>query len=122
MAFCTGVSIAYFMIGNFSSLSDLKIDSSSTIYLTIPFAAYFLSNFLFKSQLKKIDPKLPLEEKFPAYQTASIIRWAILEGAAFILLFMFNDYSIFGTIIIVYLILVRPTENSIKRDLDKPHL
>jgi len=77
-----------------------------------------LSNFLFKSQLKNIDSKLSFDDKFPTYQTASLSRWAVLEGAAFIILFYNKDYLIFGILIIIYLILLMPTEDRIKKDLD----
>lgn len=121
LAICAGVIIAYFMLGDLNSLNSLKmptIDSSSVVYLSIPFIAFFLSNFLFKSQLKNVDPKLSLDDKFGTYQTASLVRWAVLEGAAFMILFYNKDFLIFGILIIIYLIFLMPTEDSIKRDLD----
>ena len=121
LAICAGVIIAYFMIGDLSSLENLKmpsIDKASVIYLLIPISSIFLSNLLYKSQVNNIDSKLKLEEKIPFYQTASIIRLAILEGAAFLILFLKPDFLIFGILIIVYIIFLRPTETQFRKDFE----
>lgn len=119
LAICAGTILVYFFVGEISieTLKIPKIDSSSIIYALIPVFAFVLSTFLFKSQLKQIDPKLKLEDKLPIYQTASIMRWAVLEGAAFILLFLKLDFILFGFLIIIYLIFLRPTEDRITNDL-----
>ena len=121
LAICAGVIIAYFMIGDLSSLENLEmpiINKASVIYLLIPISSIFLSNLLYKSQVKNIDSKLKLEEKIPFYQTASIIRLAILEGAAFLILFLKPDFLIFGILIIVYIIFLRPTETQFRKDFE----
>tara|TARA_X000000368_G_C22786680_1_gene603989 strand:+ start:24 stop:437 length:414 start_codon:yes stop_codon:yes gene_type:complete len=120
-AICAGVIIAYFMIGDLSSLENLQmpsIDKASVIYLLILISSIFLSNFLYKSQVNNIDSKLKLEEKIPFYQTASIIRLAVLEGAAFLILFLKPDFLIFGILIIVYVIFLRPTETQFRKDVE----
>ncbi|MFH7000037.1 MFS transporter [Flavobacterium sp. FlaQc-57] len=120
LAVCAGTILVYFFVGELS-IEKLKtipsINSSSAIYLSIPVLAFVLSTFLFRSQLKQIDPKLKTEDKFPIYQTASITRWAILEGAAFLILFLKSDFVLFGVLIIVYLVFLRPTEERINNDL-----
>jgi len=119
LALCAGLIAAYFIIGEIS-VEKLKtipsINSSSLLFAIIPFLAIILAHFLFKSQLKQVDPKLKLEDKLPFYQTASIIRWAILEGAAFIILILKPDFLIFGILLIIYLIFLRPTEEKITSD------
>ena len=107
------------MIGNLSidSLNIKNIDSSEIVFVAIPFLAFFLSNFLFKSQLKQANPKLNSEENLPIYQTASIIRWAILEGAAFLILFVSPKFQLLGILLIAYLAFLRPTEERIITDL-----
>ncbi|SFD12762.1 MFS transporter [Flavobacterium phragmitis] len=119
LAICAGTLAAYFFLIDFSlkTLEIPNIDSSSAIYLLIPVLAYISSTFLFKSQLKQIDPKLKLEEKMPIYQSASIMRWAVLEGAAFLILFLKPEFILFGILIIIYLIFLRPTEERINNDL-----
>ena len=119
LAICAGVSITYFMIEQPSAehLKIPNIDSSSAVYLIIPIVALIVSNFIFKTQLKQVDPELKPEENLPVYQTASIIRWAILEGAAFVILFLKPDFLLMGILLIVYLISLRPTEERITGDL-----
>ncbi|UWY30259.1 MFS transporter [Flavobacterium sp. TR2] len=116
---CAGTIIAYFIIGDISleTLNIPSIDSNSILYLIIPVLAFVTSSILFKAQLKQIDPKLKLEDKLPVYQTASIMRWAVLEGAAFLILILKPEFIIFGLLLIVYLIFLRPTEERITNDL-----
>ena len=120
LAICLGVSLAYVFAGDiFTKEFKLpNIDTSSVLYVVVPIIGIGLSNFLFKSQLKKIDSKKKLEENLPLYQSASIIRWAILEAAAFFVLFSNPDFVLIGVILIVYLISLRPTEDRIKTDLE----
>lgn len=118
LGICAGIVVAYFMIGNLSMeiLKIKSVDSSEIVYVAIPFLAFFLSNFLFKTQLKKANPKLKPEDNLPIYQTASIIRWAVLEGAAFMILFLSPKFHLFGILIMIYLIFLRPTEEKINND------
>jgi hypothetical protein len=122
LAICAGTILAYIVLGQITSLDALKlptIDNDSIVYLLIPFAAFSVSNLLFKMQLKKVNPKASVEENLPVYQTASIIRWAILEGAALVLLILKKEFILFGILLIVYLITIHPTDDRIKRDLNK---
>ena len=121
LAICAGTVIAYLFIGQLSieSLKIEFIDSSDLIYFAIPILAFFLSNFLFQSQLKQVDVKLKPEENLPIYQTASIIRWAILEGSALFILFLKQDLLILGILIIVFLLFLRPTEDRVISALSK---
>ena len=119
LAVCAGVSLAYFFIAEPSaqSLKIPTIDSTSVVYLIIPVLAIVMGNFIFKSQLKQANPQLTPEENLPVYQTASIIRWAILEGAAFVILFVKPDFLLIGILLIIYLASLRPTEEKITNDL-----
>ena len=121
LAISAGTVIAYLFIGQLSieSLKIEFIDSSDLIYFAIPILAFFVSNFLFQSQLKQVDVKLKPEENLPIYQTASIIRWAILEASALFILFLKQDLLILGILIIVYLLFLRPTENRVISALSK---
>lgn len=122
LALCVGLILIYYILGEFNSLEKLlnpQLDATNYLYLLIPVAAYLLSNVLFSMQLKKIDSGLSLEEKYPFYQTASLIRWAVLEGAAFIIVFLQKDLVIFGVLLILYLIFLRPTEYRMKTDLNE---
>ena len=114
------VVLAYVVIGDLKSLAFLELPELNTeaiVYICIPIAAIFVGNFLFRSQVDKIDCKKSLEEKIPFYQSAALLRWAILEGAAFIILFIKPDLIILGIFIIAYMIFLHPTEAKIKQDL-----
>ena len=119
LGICAGTIIAYFIVGDISleTLNIPAIDSNSILYLVILVLAFVLSSILFKAQLKQIDPKLKLEDKLPVYQAASIMRWAVLEGAAFLILFIKPEFILFGILLIAYLLYLRPTEERITNDL-----
>lgn len=119
LSLIAGISIVYFMLGNLQSLDFLelpKITSSSFIYLLIPLGAIIVGHLLFKNQLANVQSKLTPEEKLGPYQTASIIRWALLEGAAFLILFLSPDLILIGLILIVYMAFLRPTLEGMQRD------
>lgn len=120
LAICAGMVFIYVMLGNIS-IDKLRINavtSSDIIHLIVPTLALLLSYLLFKSQLKKIDPKLTTEQQLPYYQTASIIRWAILEMASFYILLQKPDFIVIGLFIIAYLIYLRPSEDRLKKDIN----
>ena len=121
LAITLGVAVAYFFILSKDAIANFKIptiDSDSIIFVLIPVIAIVLSNFMFKNMISKIDSNLSDEAKINAFQTSSIIRWAILEGAALVLLFLKPDFFIFGIIIIIYLLTIRPTEDKVNNDLN----
>ena len=121
MALTLGVTLAYFFLSNLTSFNDLfilpEIDKNSIYIGIIPIIAYIFSNIMFKSMLSKIDKKLKIESNLGAYQTASLVRWAILEGAAFIIIMYNPKFILFGAMLIVYLALLRPSERTIIQDL-----
>ena len=121
LGICAGTIVAYLFVGDFSVeiLNVPSIDSSDLIYFAIPILALFLSNFLFKSQLKQVDPKLKPEENLPIYQTASIIRWSVLEAAALLILFLKQELLVLGILMIIYLVSLRPTEDKIVSEFSK---
>ena len=120
LALVSGLIFAYFIIGNLDNLKELTfpiVSSENYFYLFIPILAFVISNLVFKHFVSKIDNKLSVQEKMMSYQSASIIRWAIIEGAAFIILLIYPEFIFFGILLIVYLALLIPTETRIKRDL-----
>ncbi|AUC75777.1 MULTISPECIES: MFS transporter [unclassified Olleya] len=120
LALVVGLIVAYFFLGNISALSQLKLptlDNASMIYIILPVAAFLISNLMFRLLVSKIDNTLSLKEKIVPYQSASIVRYAIIEGTAFFILIIKPDFIIFGILLIVYLALLMPTEQRIKRDL-----
>jgi len=121
LAISLGVIAAYIFLLDKNVITNFKIptiDSNSIIYVLIPVIAIALSNFMFKNTLGKMNSNLTIENKLGIYQTASVIRWAILEGAALMLLIFKTDFFIFGIIIIVYLLTIRPTEDKVNNELN----
>ncbi len=120
LALIAGLILAYYFLGDLGNLTDLTfptVNSENYIYLFIPIAAFIVSNLLFKHFVSKIDNNLSVQQKLVSYQSASIIRWAILEGAAFLILLIYPEFLLFGILLIIYLALLIPTEARIKRDL-----
>jgi len=119
LALCGGLVAAFFTIGKFSaeSFKIENIESAEYFYLALPLLAVLVSNLIYKSLMRKIDAGLAIEEKLPAVQTATLIRWAIIEVAAFALLFGQTRLSFLSILLIVYLIFLRPSEERIDRDL-----
>lgn len=116
-----GVIGAYIIFGDLSLLVKMKfprIDSTSLIYLIIPAISIYFSHFLYKYQAKKTDQNLELEAKIPSYQTATILRLVVLEVAALLILFLKPDFLIFGILIVLYILFLRPTEFQFKRDFN----
>jgi uncharacterized membrane protein len=118
LAISLGVILIYFILGDLSmeKLLIQKIETSEIIFFVLPIIAIVLSNYVFKSQLKKADQNLSLDAFIPMYQAASIIRWSILEGAAIFIVISKNNLVLLGIIIIAYLIYLRPTLGKIERE------
>lgn len=118
LALLTGVTIAYFVIGDVFNLSIPKLEGENLYYIFIPAIAVLVSNFLFKNAVSKINTRTDDQQKMAQYQTACVLRWAILEGGAFLILFLKPKLILFGLLLLFYLLLVRPTEDNIKNTLD----
>jgi hypothetical protein len=117
-----GLAIAYFLIGDLESMNFLEykeIDASNFIYIVVPIIAIILGNYLYKDLLKNVDKRLKLAEKIGTYQTASLIRWAIIEGAAFFILLHNTEFVLIGMFLILYLLFLKPSEQKMKLDFEK---
>jgi hypothetical protein len=121
LALTLGVTFAYFFLSDLTSFNDLfilpVIDKNSIYIGIIPIVAYVLSNVVFRMMLRQVDKKLKVASNLGAYQTASLVRWAILEGAAFYIIFNNTEFILFGAMLIIYLALLRPSETTITNDL-----
>ena len=78
---------------------------------------------MYKRKLKKINQNtLPFSKKLESFRGANIIRWAILEGAALIVIVLFlltNQYLILFIVLALLFIFftTRPTAPNIATDL-----
>lgn len=96
-------------------------DSESVFIYLVPIIAmisYFGSNYFFNKQLTSIVKSKSLKEKLMPYLQASIVRFAFLEGAAFLssVSFMINNnvfYLVISLLLILYLIKLRPTKKKV---------
>src|SRR5690606_34264139 len=85
--------------------------------------AILLARFLFRRQLKKINATgISLSQKMIAYRKANITRWAILEGAAMLVIVLFlltNQWLIIFIVLALLFIFYtsRPTAPNIANDL-----
>lgn len=121
IAMCVGlIAISYFMVDDFvhNLLNLPPLDSSTLPFLLVPVAAFYLSDFLFKNQMKQMDKDADLKNKLPIYQTANIIRWAILEVAAIVIVVLKPEFLILTLLIILYLFYLGPTESRVKNELN----
>ena len=114
--------VAYFSGEGF--VTQFTMEGDFYIYLvpSIAILAYFGSKLLFKQELSKIDKSAILAQKFAKYQAASILKFALIEGAALLALvaFMSTRYSLYFTIalcLVAYLAFQNPTKNKLITDL-----
>jgi glucan phosphoethanolaminetransferase (alkaline phosphatase superfamily) len=102
-------------------------DTHDPMVYLVPLMAitcFILSGFLFKKVLSSgIKPGSTLKQKLVIYQTALIIRLALLEGPSlFGIVAFFLTGSLFFLIIsatlVAYFIYIRPTRNTIEEILE----
>ncbi|QLG47105.1 hypothetical protein [Costertonia aggregata] len=109
----TFMLFAYFQTGGFVA----SMDQNDTFIYIVPIVAatgYFGSQFMFKKQLQLVKREDVLQTKLGKYFTASLIKFAFIEGAAFLALFAYfsTQNALHFTIaicLIAYLIVQRPT-------------
>ena len=117
LSLVAGVTLFYFLMGDFKNIFNLQIDNSDLPYSFIPAIAYVFGNILFRNTLKKIDRENSTDEKLAMYQTASIMRWAVIEGACFAIVVLKPKLLLFGVILLIYMILLAPRKNQILQAL-----
>ncbi|RDY58879.1 hypothetical protein [Flagellimonas nanhaiensis] len=101
-------------------------DTEDVFLIVVPVFAIsglFLSDFIFRQLIKKIPSKDSLRQKLARYQSASIIKYALLEGPAiFGAVAFFNTqnlaYLLIAGILVLYLALQYPTKDKIERNLN----
>lgn len=127
LALCSGVFIFGFIMFSKIKSTEIILDDSTDVFkYIIPSAAIiaiFLSNFLFKNQLNSITENTEIKEKLVKYQSASIVKYVVLEGVALFSIIIYTTTSNFLYLLIafgllLYLILQRPTSSKIISDLE----
>ena len=77
-------------------------------WLLLPLAAITLSEFLYRNSMKQMATKTDEDGRLAVYQSASIIRWAILEGAAIVCILLPGIPDINILIMLAFYLLVCP--------------
>ncbi len=101
-------------------------DSSDTLLLIYPFiaiSAIFLSQTLYRKLLATAQEKPGLKLKLQSYQTASIVKIALIEGPAFlgIVLSMATGntaYLAIAGVLIIFLLMQKPSRTKVESDLN----
>ena len=91
----------------------------------VAIAAFLGSGVIFKKQTDELknNPNLSLGYRLNGYRSASIVRWALLEGAVFVslitlLLTKEYYYAIFIFLLLVFFFLYAPSAEKIKTQLE----
>lgn len=125
LALCIGLAafafFAFWKNGSFKALLDY---GNVLIYIVPILGAigYFLSQYIYDNLVRKIDADKPLTTKLGRFMTASIIKYALLEGAAFLafLSYLFSGNAMFfviGLFLLVYLYFQRPTKTKVMDEI-----
>lgn len=102
---------------------DFENDIFSLIVPAFAIGGAFASNFIANKKISELSAVASLKDKLMGYQTACIIRFALLEGPALfgIVIYMQTGnlmYLIIAGAIIAYFVTVRPTKEKIEMDLN----
>ena len=99
--------------------------SGDVMFFVVPFmaiAGILAGNYLYKNIINGLNTKNTLIEKLNGFQTASVIKYALLEGPAILGIVAFmnegNQYFLIISIFLLgWLILQRPTRDKVESDL-----
>lgn len=116
---------AGFLLFEFDGALMPTFDMNDTLLLIYPVVAIAViigSQALFKNVLASKENDTDLKVKLANYQTASIIKYAIIEGPAFFGFVMTTatgntTYAAIAGVLIVYFLLQKPSLNKIESDL-----
>lgn len=110
----------YFIFGEIDKLRFLdfkEVEGPAYMMLIVPLGAVFASDFLYKNLLKKVDRNSTADQKVQHYMVACILRWAVIEGSIFFLLFM-EDFILVGLMLIGYLAFIGPSKDKMEQDIE----
>tara|TARA_R110002051_G_scaffold236232_2_gene297469 strand:- start:2131 stop:2571 length:441 start_codon:yes stop_codon:yes gene_type:complete len=116
-------AITYSFGVGFVTNFDTKSDTFIYIVPIIALLGYFGSIYIFKKQIRNISSSEELQLKLAKYQTASIIKYAVIEGPTLLIFFEFmnSGYTLYFTIaccLLLYLAVQRPNKNRLIQELN----
>lgn len=120
--------VLIFGIVMFSIILNQKLELDYTgdvMFFLVPIisiAGILVGNYQYANTMKVLASKHTLREKLAGFQTASIVKYAMVEGPALLGLVAFmNDgnqyFLIISMLLAVWLLMQRPTRDKIERDL-----
>ncbi|WP_158977755.1 hypothetical protein [Cellulophaga sp. L1A9] len=118
------VFAAFTFFGGPGFVNDFNIENDVFIYI-VPIVAvigYFASKFLYTKALSAIDSSATLNTKLALYQKANILKYALIEGPAFLafIQFLSNGYTLYFTIgatLMLYLTMQKPSKTKTIEEL-----
>ena len=122
---CIGLVIfagfTYFQNGGF----EVTTDQNDIFIYCIPvfgMLGYFGSKWVYQNLLQNIPKEEALPKKLERYQKANIIKYALVEGPAFLALVLYYIdgkalYLVIGLSLLTYLLFQRPSLDKLKREL-----
>lgn len=120
IALVIGITVVYVIVGQLQNLNFLEfseVEIGTLPFLLIPIGAVLFGNAMYKMNLKKVTSEATLLQKWTTYQTACIIRWAMLEAAAFFILFVRKEFLMVGILLILYMAYLYPSKARMESDL-----
>lgn len=125
MALSAGPIMVGLIFYNSTPLKDYtEVTGDIFIYVfpLIGLLGVLASTFMFKTLTKNLNEKSGLQEKLAGFQSASLVRYALLEGPALLNLFWFSKsgnllYLTVAGVLVLLLVLQRPTRLKIEREL-----
>lgn len=117
------IAIVFFQFdGGMTPTFDTS-DTLLLIYPVIAIGAIVVSQMIFKKLLVTAQNKPDLKSKLGSYQTASIIKFAMIEGPAFlgIVFSMTTGNTAFiaiAIVLVIFLILQKPSRAKVESDLN----
>lgn len=102
---------------------DFENDIFSLIVPVFAIGGAFASNFIYTKKINELTSLESLKDKVMGYQTACIIRFALLEGPALLGIVYYMQtgnllFLIIAGALIVYFVTLRPTKEKIETDLN----
>lgn len=103
-----GIIIFAFFTGSIDWNTILEISKAEMPYLLLPVVAIGLSEILYKNNMKQLETKSSVDERTAVYQSASVVRWAILEGSALVVIVLPNIPRINVLVIVAFYLIIFP--------------
>ena len=107
-ALLAGIIVMAFLTGAIDFEKIFRLAEEELPWLFLPVAAITLSELLYRNTMKQLETKTDEDERIAVYQTASLIRWAILEGAAMVCILLPGIPAINILLLVGFYLLVCP--------------